>query len=280
MNKIGFVNKGYNISSFKSLGDVKKALNTKKVGHMGTLDPLATGCLPFASDGLTSLIPFVPKLPKVYVVEIYFGESSKSIDAEFVDLDSLNYSPVELDINQFNIYLDSLIPGYRQVPPDFSAKKINGVRAYDLARKGSDVVLKDKFVDFFSYKVLEFKNPILKLEISCGEGFYVRSLVNDISNKFSIPAFMYSLHRSKVGVFDLDKSESLDSGEIKFLNLIDVFPDAEFINIDSSDYKQLEFGIAPKIDSLKEFVFVYFEKKLVYYKIQKDSFVKQRFLIS
>jgi len=97
---MGLIYKPLGVSSFKSLSSVKKHLSQKKVGHMGTLDPLAEGCLPFASGGLTSLIPIVNKIPKVYEVEIYFGVSSKSVDFEFVDSDSLDFKKINFDIDQ------------------------------------------------------------------------------------------------------------------------------------------------------------------------------------
>jgi len=276
-NKIGFINKGYNVSSFKALGVLKKKLNTKKVGHMGTLDPLATGCLPFASDGLTPLIPYVPKLPKIYVVEIYFGVSSPSLDAEFVDLENLDYKNIDLNLDRVDEFLLSLQPAYDQMPPDFSAKKIDGKRAFDLARKGQSVALKSKNVEFFSYKILDFKNPILKMEIACGEGFYVRSLVRDLAKFLNLEAFMFSLERKSVGPFNINGTKQ---DEIKFLNLIDVFKDHEIINIDSEQYEKLKVGIAPEFDSPKQFVFVYFDDTLVYYKVNFQGGFKQRFLIN
>ena len=275
-HKLGMINKGYGVSSFKALSEVKKSLSTKKVGHMGTLDPLATGCLPFASNGLTPLIEFIPKLPKVYEVEIYFGESSPSLDAEFVDLKSLTFQKLDIDVKKIENYLDSIMPNYKQIPPDFSAKKINGKRAYDLARKGIETNLKPKLVDFYEYKILSFKNPVLKLNISCGEGFYVRSLVRDISKLLDVQAFMYSLDRISVGSFNILDSKR---GDIVYYDLRKVFPNADYKDISLDEFENLQYGIAPKLDSDNDFIFAYFNDNLVYYSVNLLEVKKQKFLI-
>lgn len=277
-HKIGCIYKELGISSFQALWSVKKKLNTKKLGHMGTLDPLAEGCLPFAANGLTALIPYVPKLPKVYDVEVYFGFSTPSIDAEGLDLNLLDYQKVDINYLDLENFLKSLIPAYSQIPPNFSAKKVNGKRAYDLVRNGVEFELKSKQVDFFDFKILSFENPILKMQISCGEGFYVRSLVRDISEFLKIDAFMYSLKRKQVGVFDVNQMEA---GEIKFFDLREVFPSAFFIDLNKEDYEKLKFGIAPELKlNNKDFIFAFYNAELVYYKILKDNLNKQRFLIS
>lgn len=274
---MGLVYKPLGVSSFKSLSSVKKYLNQKKVGHMGTLDPLAEGCLPFAAGGLTSLIPIVNKIPKVYEVEIYFGVSSKSVDFEFVDSDSLTFEKLNLNLDKISDFLNTLIPIYSQVPPNFSAKHINGKRAYDLARSGEEFELPSKDVDFFSYKILSVNDPVLKLEVSCGEGFYVRSLVLDIAKHLNIDAFMYSLKRTKVGLFELN---NLNPNEIKIFDLEELFPDAFYIDLNQEEFKNLKFGIAPKFSCQNEIVFAFYEKVLVYFSYKLESVWKQKFLIN
>jgi len=274
---MGLIYKPLGVSSFKSLSSVKKHLSQKKVGHMGTLDPLAEGCLPFASGGLTSLIPIVNKIPKVYEVEIYFGVSSKSVDFEFVDSDSLDFKKINFDIDQIKEFLNSLIPKYSQIPPNFSAKHINGKRAYELARSGEDFELPSKDVDFFSYKVLSVNDPVLKLEISCGEGFYVRSLVIDIAKHLNLDAFMYSLKRTKVGLFELN---NLNPGEIQILDLKHLFPEAFYSNLNQKEFENLKFGIAPKFSCQNQIIFAFYEKVLVYFSYNLDSVLKQKFLIN
>ncbi len=275
-NSIGVINKSLEDSSFKALRTVKDALGQKKLGHMGTLDPLAAGCLPFAAGAFTTLIPYIQKIPKEYIVKIYFGVDSVSIDREFVDVEALDYQKQDLVLEDILVFLDSCLPAYEQVPPKFSAKKVEGKRAYKLARGEVDFELKPKRVDFFSYEVLSLQDPVLELKLSCGEGFYVRSLVRDLAMKLKKKAFMLELLRTKVGIFDID---GVESGEFKFYEIDEVFDGVNSFNLSEEEYSKLQFGVAPVIENLQDFNFAYYNDELKYFMVNKEKKI-QKFLIS
>ena len=223
-NYIGCVWKPKGVSSFKMLSQIKKFFATKKVGHMGTLDVLAEGVLPFAVGQYTKLIPYIDLEPKIYDVDISVGVDSISLDAEYVDEDmfkqalafcnGLDLKKEELDF-KLNDFIQNQIGRIEQLPPKFSALKVGGKRSYDLARKGQDFELKARMVDCFgisfeSVKRSELGIYVMKFTISCGNGYYVRSFVRDLGLFLGLPMYMSDLKRKKVGVFDQLKCLNFD----------------------------------------------------------------------
>jgi len=225
------------VSSFKVLSSLKKALNTKKVGHMGTLDPLAEGILPVAVGKYTKLIPYVNLLPKKYEVEIFFGMNSETLDSEGVDLDALPKLDSHLDLESLQKAVEAFVGRIDQVPPKYSAIKINGQRAYKLARENNIEVeqIKSRPVELFSVSNFRLQDQTLSFTLECGSGFYVRSLVRDIGIKLDLPCFMLSLKRTQVGAFNLDNASR--ETDYKYLDLDSVIKD---VNILKVNFEQAE----------------------------------------
>lgn len=233
------------ISSFKILGEVKKKFGTKKVGHMGTLDPLAEGILPFAVGKYTKLIQYVNLLPKVYVAEVTFGVDSETLDAEGVAVDDLNVvrgsvNLEDFDADEIDKVLSSMVGMIDQVPPVFSALKIDGVRAYDLARKGKEVEMRSRKVECFGLSLLALveDDGLVKarVRVECGKGYYVRSFVRDMCAELGVKGFMSGLVREKVGSFDVENC--LHVG----FEFGDISEDLDWENILSSDFERLELS--------------------------------------
>ncbi|MDD4839991.1 MAG: tRNA pseudouridine(55) synthase TruB [Clostridia bacterium] len=200
-----------------------------KVGHLGTLDPQATGVLPIAIGTATKLFDFALKKQKEYIASFTFGKQTDTLDCEGKFLVENKKIPTKEEIIAI---LPCFVGDIMQVPPQYSAKSINGKRAYDLAREGKNVELGAKSVTVFSIELLDEKyleenNDIgyektdsYIFKICCGSGTYIRSLARDIGEKTDTVAYMSSLIRNKSGEFILDNSVKFEEFEQNPLNFI------------------------------------------------------------
>jgi len=205
--KSGFIliNKPEGPTSFDIIRDLRRSLKTKKMGHAGTLDPLASGLLIVAVEQATKLLPLVPVDTKEYHFTIQFGETRTTGDREG-----------EVEQSGFIIptreSLESVLPQFRgtisQVPPAYSAIKVNGQRAYDLARKGEEVILQSREIDIESLELIAYDETQGKADliVNCSTGTYVRSLAFDIAKVLGSGGYASRIHRTRVGMFFLENA--------------------------------------------------------------------------
>ena len=205
------LDKPVNISSAKAVNAVKKCFNIKKAGHAGTLDPLASGVLPIAINSATKTIPYLVNTVKTYRFIIKWGEQTDTDDSEGEIIKKSDYRPIEKSIKKI---LKFFIGKIEQTPPRFSALKINGERAYKLARNKEEFEIKSRTVNVQDLKLLKCINSELaEFEITCEKGFYIRSLARDISLKLDTVGHVYSLKRTKVGQFYIKDAFPLETLE-------------------------------------------------------------------
>ncbi|QZE12093.1 tRNA pseudouridine(55) synthase TruB [Mycoplasma sp. Ms02] len=185
-------------SSFQAIRNFARNNGIRKVGHSGTLDPLATGLLLVATNEDTKLLRYIDNKTKKYIVSGYFGAEYDTYDIEGEIISSTDQ---KVSQEKFLEKLDELAKLKTQVPPIFSAKKINGIKAYDLARAGKSVELKPQNIEVYFYKVLEFsfEKQFFKIEFHVSEGTYIRSLVHDLGKMCDNYAYMSDLERHKIG---------------------------------------------------------------------------------
>jgi len=207
------LDKPYNMTSTQAVGKVRWLFGAAKAGHAGTLDPLATGILPIALGEATKAVPQVQDGTKVYRFAIQWGTSTTTDDAEGSVVAS---SPVRPSEAALTAVLPRFTGTIWQRPPIFSALKVDGERAYDLARAGEDVQLEARQIDVDAIAILEHGTEKSVLEVTCGKGTYVRSLARDIAETLGTNGHVASLHRAAVGPFHdkdaltVDQLESLD----------------------------------------------------------------------
>lgn len=207
------VDKPVGLSSFKVVSKVRRSRQVKKVGHSGTLDPFASGVLVIGvGKEYTRQLDTIQALPKTYVATLTFGIETDTLDA----YGSVTHIDDSVDVSEQN--LNSILPSFEgeleQLPPAFSAKKIDGKRAYELARKGEEVELKPSQVTVYSLQLLWFKEgpfPTCCIEIKCSKGTYVRSLVRDIGKALGTVAYTKDLIRTAVGPYRLEDATSFSS---------------------------------------------------------------------
>ncbi|HRY59887.1 MAG TPA: tRNA pseudouridine(55) synthase TruB [Patescibacteria group bacterium] len=211
MKKEGFIviNKPKGITSFGVVAKLRKVTGIKKVGHCGTLDPLATGVLICAvGRSATKKISTLINSDKQYIADIELGKTSNTYDMEG-DIKKKNIKKIPTRFELKNI-LKFFTGEIFQTPPIFSAKKIEGRRAYELARKGVDVKMKKNKVNIYKINLISYKFPHIKLKINCGSGTYIRSLTHDIGKKLKTGAVLMDLKRTMVGNFTLENAFNLD----------------------------------------------------------------------
>ncbi len=189
------------------MGYVKRKYGTKKVGFSGTLDPFATGCLIVATGQYTKLFQYLNKTPKSYKATLWLGANSPSLDIEKVD----SIKKIDaFDESLINEVLASLKGELTYYPPKFCAKKINGKRAYELARAGEEVELKTITSTIYDIKLLNYNHPFVHFEAKVSEGTYIRSLGALIADKLEVDGTLSSLHRLHEGQFYFDNEKALN----------------------------------------------------------------------
>lgn len=192
---------------------IKKTFNIKKikVGHAGTLDPLATGLLIVCTGKETKNIDQYQNLSKTYITTIKLGESTPSFDLE-TEVD--NVMPYEhITKASLTEVIQSFIGPQLQTPPMYSAININGQRAYKLARKGETVELKQKSIEIYNINILNFELPFITLEIDCSKGTYIRSLARDLGTRLNSLGHLTMLERTKIGDFNIKDALSINEFE-------------------------------------------------------------------
>ena len=200
--------KPLNISSFAIIRRIKKKFNIDKIGHGGTLDPLAEGILPIAVGKTTKLIPFINSDVKEYEFEIKWGEQTSTDDREGMIIERTANIPT---LENIKIKLKEFRGIIMQKPPKASAKKIKGKRAYNLLRQNIDFEVGEKNVQIFDTQIINWENALItKIKIKCGKGFYVRSFARDLAEKLDSKGHVHSLKRTKVGKFNINNANLLD----------------------------------------------------------------------
>jgi tRNA pseudouridine55 synthase len=195
---------------------VKHLSKQRRVGHAGTLDPIATGVLPICLGQATRMSSFIMESHKTYVAEITLGISTNTYDREGTVVQSKD--PSQVTKEQIDRLFPSLTGKIMQKPPAFSALKRNGKRLYELARLGIDVETKAREVTVYRIELLEWTSPCLTIEVECGKGTYIRSIAHDIGESLDCGAHISELTRTKYGPFDIKDSVSLPQLENAFNN--------------------------------------------------------------
>ena len=222
--QILLIDKPYEWSSFQALNKVKWALRKKynlnkkfKIGHAGTLDPLATGLLLICTGKFTKKIAELQGQTKEYTGTIYLGATTPSYDLE-TEIDktyATEHITNELIQNTINDFLGEI----EQTPPIFSAVKKDGKRAYELARKGETVVLKSRKITIHDFEITKIDMPKINFRVVCSKGTYIRSLADDFGRALKSGAYLAALRRTKIGSYNVNDSITPDIFKDKISDL-------------------------------------------------------------
>ena len=249
---IFIINKPYQWTSNDVIRKIKSNNKFKKIGHAGTLDPLATGILPILVNDSTKYFDYFQTFKKSYLAEIKFGFSTSSYDLEG-DIDGkTDYLPQNIDLIKKNI--SYFIGSIKQVPPKYSAIKKNGKRLYDYARNDEDIEIESREVEVSEIKIIDWKTPILRVIINCSSGFYVRSFANDLGKKLGSLAVLTSLSRINYGPFEIKDSiniENINPIEKKLISIDSIFLNNKKIVFDDDMEKSYYNGKVFTSENLK-----------------------------
>ncbi len=238
-NGIFILYKPINQTSMDIIRKIKRKFNLKKVGHAGTLDPMADGVLPILVGEATKFVHLLHDGWKEYEFTVKFGIETDSMDSAGEVTGNTDFIPTQES-------MESVIPNFKgtidQVPPKFSACKVNGKRAYDLARNSVDFQLNAKKVDIHELKITDYSNPLCSFLCKCGSGTYIRSLATDMAKSANSICYVTKLTRTKYWHFPIEKSKSLeDIAEQDFIKLESINWE-NTINLDEDQYNHVKHG--------------------------------------
>lgn len=252
MDLILNVNKPAGITSFQAVAKAKRLLGTKKAGHTGTLDPMATGVLLICLGEATKVSRFLLEMDKKYRARVKLGERTDTCDSEgrtieCRDTSCVTIAQVERAVRMFEGEI-------MQKPPMYSAVKVNGKTLYKLARKGIEIDRPERSVIIYHLKITAAKLPYFDLEVSCSKGTYIRTLCDDIGNILGTGAHLAALERSAIGFFDVADAVSLDElarqnlrvQRKAFHSIDEALSAMREMVLDQDDYERAKNGVAIK----------------------------------
>ena len=214
MNISGILNiyKPAGPTSHDIVDKIRKITKIKKVGHAGTLDPFAEGVLIILIGQATKLQPKFMKMPKTYLATLKLGAVSNTYDKTgTISHQNIEYNNQTITKSKIQNILKQFIGEIKQVPPIFSAIKIKGEKAYELARKGIKPNLKPRKVKIYDIQLRKYEWPELEIKVKCGKGTYIRSLANDIGQKLGCGAYLEKLIRTQIGKFSTNNSVKVNT---------------------------------------------------------------------
>ncbi|WP_028042210.1 tRNA pseudouridine(55) synthase TruB [Candidatus Stoquefichus massiliensis] len=222
MDGILLINKTAGMTSHDVVNQVRRLLHTKKVGHCGTLDPDATGVLVLCIGKATKALQFLMSEEKEYIATLSLGSSTDTYDSSGTVIETKSFNGIE----NIETILQSFVGQQKQLPPMYSAIKVNGKKLYEYARKGETVEVEARDITIHEIELLKQDNHILTLRVKCSKGTYIRSLCVDIARTFGYPGHMAHLVRNQSGHFRLSDCVTLDDvekGQYRLLSLEEAF---------------------------------------------------------
>lgn len=202
------VNKPKEWTSFDVVAKIRNTIRVKKIGHAGTLDPLASGLLILAIGKATKKIDSMQAIDKNYIATIKLGAITKTYDLESEEENHIDASKVNKQ--EIENVLKDLRGVIKQTPPLYSAKKIKGQRMYVYARKNEEIEIPEIEITINNLEILAYENNILKLDINCSKGTYIRSIANDIGQKLGVGGYLAELVRDSIGEYKLENALDLE----------------------------------------------------------------------
>ena len=267
MNSILVINKPKNVTSRDVVNKICKVFGTKKVGHTGTLDPIATGVLILCIGKATKLVETITNETKEYIATVKLGVLTDSLDITGNVLEQRNVNITKSDLETA---LNSFVGKYNQEVPAYSAIKVNGKKLYQYARENKDVKLPSREVEIKEIELLKFDKDYYTFRAVVSKGTYIRSLIRDINNKQGIIGVMSDLVRTKQGRFVIENSFSIDdieSGNYALCSVKEALSDYESTVLDDSLYKKVINGSpVNNVYQSDYIVFIYNDEPVAIYK--------------
>ena len=272
MNGIIVVNKEKNYTSRDVVNIISKVLDTKKIGHTGTLDPFAEGVLVVTVGKCTKLCDYLTATRKEYIVDFVLGYETDTLDYTG---NVLKRSDKKVTNDEIKNVINSFIKKYEQTVPKYSAVKVNGKKLYEYARNNIEIDLPKRIVDINNIEILSI-GEYIRIKCNVSKGTYIRSLIRDIGEALGTYATVTKLVRTKQGDYSIDNSytiEDIKNNNYNFISLESIFKDYPKVNLTSDEYKKISNGNTLDNAYNSEYVLFYYENKLIsiYYNYEKSK---------
>ena len=263
MDGIIIIDKEKNMTSRDVVNKVSKILGTKKIGHTGTLDPLATGVLVLCVGKATKLVDLITGYDKEYIAKVCLGTLTDTLD---ITGNIIKEKETNITKEEIENALKSFIPGYEQEVPIYSAVKINGKKLYEYARNGETVELPKRYIKINSIDLIsdiEYENgkTYFSFITNVSKGTYIRSLINDIGKKLNTYGTMVELRRTKQGNFKIEESSTINNPEI--IKIEEILKDYYKVEIDGELYRKISNGVKIKNEDNKNIVVFTHNKEVI-----------------
>lgn len=283
MDGVIIINKQKGFTSHDIVNAIRKKLDIKKVGHTGTLDPNATGVLPILVGKATKISKYLIEHDKTYIATIKLGEKTDTGDSEGQVIETKKVSE-NLEKEEIEQALTDFLGKQKQLPPMYSAIKINGKKLYEYAREGQEVKVEPRDIEIYKIKLLEYKNNKIKFEVECSKGTYIRTLCEDIANKLGTLGYMEELQRTKVNNFDIKDAislEYLDKVTIKekIISIEEIFKDKPNIDLNNGKLELFLNGVQLTHDLNNGLYRIYNNSKFIGLGIVKNKLLKRDIVI-
>lgn len=283
MDGLILINKQKGFTSHDVVNVIRKKLNTKKVGHTGTLDPNATGVLPILIGKGTKISKYLMEHDKTYIATLKLGEKTDTGDSEGQVIEEKSI-PKDLRKEDINDVLQSFLGKQKQLPPMYSAIKINGKKLYEYAREGKEVKIEPRNIEIYKIELLEYQNNKIKFEVECSKGTYIRTLCEDISQKLETVGYMEELQRTKVNTFKIEDSILLDditleNAEKNIIKIEKVFKEKDKINLDNKKLEMFLNGVKLTYSLSEDIYRIYNNEHFIGIGILKNGLLKRDIVI-
>ena len=263
MDGIIIINKPKNCTSHDIVSKIKKTVH-EKVGHTGTLDPNATGVLPILVGKGTLLSKYLINHDKTYKAILQLGEKRSTADIEGEIIEKRDVDSETLKEENVKKVLESFIGKQEQIPPIYSAIKVNGKKLYEYARKNQEVKIEPRKIEIYDMKLININNEekCIEFEVKCSKGTYIRSLCEDIAERLNNVGYMKELEREKVGEFKIEnaiKIDELDKINEKLISLEDFFVNKKSIKLNNHKINLLLNGVMLSYEDIDDVYTIYDE---------------------
>lgn len=282
MNGILIINKEKNWTSHDVVAKIRK-ITGEKVGHTGTLDPLATGVLPILIGKGTKFSKYLIEHDKVYEVELELGKKTDTADAEGRIIEEKKVDEEYINANLQKV-LKSFIGKQEQIPPMYSAIKKNGKKLYEYARAGEKVEIEPRKIEIYNIELLKYEDKCINLKVSCSKGTYIRSLCEDIAEKLNTVGYMRNLNRLQVGKFKIENAikiedVNLESIQEHLITLEELLKENDSIYLSNKKLKLFLNGVNLRISNNDGLYKIYDDNKFIGTGTVKNSLLKRDIIL-
>lgn len=279
MDGILIVNKTKGCTSHDIVYQVKKIVN-EKVGHTGTLDPMATGVLPLLIGKGTLCSKYLINHDKIYEVQLTLGVKTDTADSEGTIIEERNVPEEAFQKEKIEEVLEIFLGKQEQIPPMYSAIKVKGKKLYEYARKGQAVEVQPRLIEIYKIKLLKInqKEKQIEFQVACSKGTYIRSLCEDIAEKIGTVGYMSKLNRVQVGDFSIEQAisiEQLEQGEIPYITIEELFSDRQEILLEKPRLKPFLNGVKLTIKKTDGVYRIYCNQQFIGIGIVDKGFLKR-----